>query len=180
MEVRKANKAIKDGSVIEHLLSTCHVGRLGTIGKDGYPVVKPLNFAYHNGKIYFHTALEGEKIEDMKRDDRVCFEIDLPIAYVRAVNQPCEAAYLYRSVIIKGRAVFVENPDERAMAFKGLMNKYQPEGGYGQYVSEKLGLTGIVRIDVEQMSGKEDLGKGAHRDQALKALEQDLARPIIL
>jgi uncharacterized protein len=178
--VRKANKEIKDISVIEHLLRTCLVGRLGAIGKDGYPMVKPLNYAYHNRKVYFHTALEGEKIEDIKRDDRVCFEIDLPIAYVRAVNQPCEAAYLYRSVIIKGRAVFVQDTDERAMAFKSLMDKYQPEGGYGPYVTEKLGLTGIVRIDVEEMSGKEDLGKGVHRDQALKALEQGLALPIIL
>jgi len=158
--VRKANKEIKDVSVVEHLLRTCHVGRIGTIGKDGYPLVKPLNFAYHNRKIYFHTALEGEKIEDIKRDDRVCFEIDLPIAYVRAVNQPCEAAYLYRSVIIKGRAVLVQDTDERAMAFKSLMDKYQPEGGYGPYLKEKLGLTGIVRIDIEEMSGKEDLGKG--------------------
>ena len=158
--MRKANKEIKDVSVVEHLLRTCHVGRIGTIGKDGYPLVKPLNFAYHNRKIYFHTALEGEKIEDIKRDDRVCFEIDLPIAYVRAVNQPCEAAYLYRSVIIKGRAVLVQDTDERAMAFKSLMDKYQPEGGYGPYLKEKLGLTGIVRIDIEEMSGKEDLGKG--------------------
>jgi len=158
--MRKANKEIKDISIIEHLLRTCHVGRLGTIGKDGYPVVKPLNFAYHNGKIYFHTALEGEKIEDIRSDNRVCFEVDLPIAYVGAVNQPCEAAYLYRSVIIKGRAVLVENTDERAMAFESLMDKYQPQGGYGPYVTEKLGLTGIVRIDVEMMSGKEDLGKG--------------------
>jgi nitroimidazol reductase NimA-like FMN-containing flavoprotein (pyridoxamine 5'-phosphate oxidase superfamily) len=178
--VRKANKEIKDILIIEHLLRTCHVGRLGTIGKDGYPFVKPLNFAYHNRKIYFHTALEGEKIEDIRSDNRVCFEIDLPIAYVRAVNQPCEAAYLYRSVIVKGRAILVQDTDERAMAFKSLMDKYQPEGGYGPYLKEKLGLTGIVRIDVEEMSGKEDLGKGAHRDRALEALEKGLALPIIL
>jgi hypothetical protein len=178
--VRKANKEIKDQLVIERLLKTCHVGRLGTNGKDGYPRIKPVNFAYHDGHIYFHTALEGEKIDDIRRDNRVCFETDLPIAFVRAVNQPCEAEYLYRSVIIKGRASLVEDPDERMQAFRSLMEKYQPKGGYGLYVEEKLGRTGIVRIDVEQMVGKEDLGKGEHRQRALDALERGLALPIVL
>ena len=75
--MRKANKEIRDRSIIEGLLNSCPVGRLGTIGKDGYPMIKPLNFAYHDGKIYFHTALAGEKIDDIKRDSRVCFELDL-------------------------------------------------------------------------------------------------------
>jgi nitroimidazol reductase NimA-like FMN-containing flavoprotein (pyridoxamine 5'-phosphate oxidase superfamily) len=178
--MRKANKEIKDVSVIEQLLKTCQVGRLGTNGRDGYPMVKPLNFSYDDRKIYFHTALAGEKIDDIKRDNRVCFEVGLPIAFVRAVNEPCEAEYLYRSVIIKGRASLVEDHGERTLAFKSLMDKYQPEGGYGRYPDEKLAMTGIVRIDIEEMTGKEDLGKGAHRERALEALEQGLALPVVL
>lgn len=143
-------------------------------------MVKPLNFSYHEGKIYFHTALAGEKIDDIKRDNRVCFEVDLPIAFVRAVTQPCEAEYLYRSVIIKGRASLVEDYGERALAFKSLMDKYQPGGGYGQYPDEKLAMTGIVRIDAVEMTGKEDLGKGAHRERVLEAMERGLALPILL
>lgn len=178
--MRKTNKEIMDRSIMEHLLRTCPVGRLGTNGREGYPVVKPVNFAYHDNKLYFHTALAGEKIEDINRDSRVCFEVDLPIAFVRARTQPCEAEYLYRSVIIKGRASLVIDDAERGLAFKSLMDKYQPEGGYGQYVNEKLGITGIVRIAVEEMIGKEDLGKGEHRQRALDALEQGLALPIVL
>lgn len=178
--MRKANKEIKDPSVIMQLLRTCHVGRLGTNGKDGYPMVKPVNFAWHDGKIYFHSALVGEKIEDIKRDDRVCFEADLPIAFVKARNQPCEAEYLYRSVIVKGRASLVQGTEERAVAFKSLMEKYQPEGGYGPYLNEKLRITGIVRIDTEEMAGKENLGKEAHREQVLDALDRGLPLPIVL
>lgn len=178
--MRKANKEIKDVSIIGQLLTTCHVGRLGTIGRDGYPMVKPLNFAYHEEKIYFHTALAGEKIDDIKRDNRVCFEVDLPIAFVRAVNQPCEAEYLYRSVIIKGRASLVEEHAERTLAFKNLMCKYQPQGGYGRYPDEKLARTGIIRIDIVEITGKEDLGKGAHHDRVIEALEQGFALPLVL
>ena len=178
--MRKANKEIRDQAVILRLLRTCHVGRIATNGKDGWPMVKPVNFAYENERIYIHSALDGEKIDDIKRDSRVCFETDLPIAFVRARTQPCEAEYLYRSVIVKGRATLVTDETERAAAFKGLMNKYQPEGGYGAYLPEKLARTGIIRIDIKEMTGKEDLGKEGLRTQALEALERDIPLPIVL
>jgi nitroimidazol reductase NimA-like FMN-containing flavoprotein (pyridoxamine 5'-phosphate oxidase superfamily) len=179
--MRRSNKEIKDSAVIFDLLNTCHVGRLGTTGKDGYPMVKPLNFAYHDGKIYFHTAKEGEKIEDIKRDNRVCFEADLPIAYVKGTEaDPCKAEYLYRSVIIKGRANLVEETDEQIFALKCLMQKYQPDGGYGDFLEEKLKITGVVRIDIEEMVGKEDLGKDELKEAAIKALSDKAKLPIVM
>ncbi len=178
--MRRANKEIHTRDVVIDLLNTCHVGRLGTIGRDGYPMVKPLNFAYQDNRIYFHTAREGEKIEDLKRDNRVCFEVDLPIALVKSKGSPCRAEYLYRSVIIKGRAHIVEQESERLEGLTLLMQKYQPEGGYGDVPPEKLGITGVVRIDIEEMIGKEDLGKEQMREAALKALENKAQLPIVL
>ncbi len=192
--MRRWKKEIKDKAIIIDLLNTCHVGRLGTIGKDGYPMVKPLNFAYNPpsppfskggqggfGKIYFHTAKEGEKIEDIKRDNRVCFEVDLPIAYVKGTAaDPCKAEYLYRSVIIKGKAYIVKDRDEMIFGLKCLMRKYQPEGGYGNFLEEKLQITGIVRIDIEEMVGKEDLGKDKLKEAVLKALKEKVQLPIVL
>ena len=150
--MRKLNKKITDPQVIVHLLETCHTGRLGTVGRDGRPMVKPLNFAYHEGIIYFHCAKEGEKLDDIRGDNRVCFEVDLPVAYVKGtMENPCRAEYLYRSVIARGRAIIVEDRAERLLALDALMSKYQPEGGYGAYPEEKLALTCIVRIDIEEM-----------------------------
>jgi len=156
MRVKK--KEIRDRDVVELLLKNCLVGRLGTIGSEGYPMVKPLNFIYLDGRIYFHSAREGEKIDDIARNDRVCFEVDFPVKLVKAVDNPCSAGYLYRSVIIKGRAHPVGELDERLRVLRGLMEKYQPEGGYGAFPEDKLALTAIVAIDVEKMTGKEDLG----------------------
>jgi len=176
--MRRSEKEIKDKLVIAELLSKAHVGRLGTIGRDGYPVIKPLNFTFNDGSIYIHTAKEGEKIEDIKRDNRVCFEVDLPIAYLKAKRRPCEADYLYRSVIIKGRASIVEDDGEKLKALKGLMAKHQPEGGYGDYPEDKTGKTGIIRIDIEETVGKEDLGSGKVKEAVLKALTEGVTLPI--
>ncbi|MBT0652210.1 pyridoxamine 5'-phosphate oxidase family protein [Geomobilimonas luticola] len=178
--MRKQNKKIIDSAVIINLLDTCPVGRLGTVGADGWPMVKPLNFAYREGRIYFHCALQGEKLDDIRRDPRVCFEVDLPIAYVKgAPDNPCRAEYLYRSVIIRGRAVIVEDRGEQIAALDALMRKYQPEGGYGPYPEEKLALTGIVRIDIEDLSGKEELGKDGMRERALQLMAEEAPLPVV-
>ena len=160
--MRVAKKEIQDRNVVEGILRNCRVGRLGTIGSEGHPMVKPLNFVYMEGRIYFHSAREGEKIEDIARDNRVCFEVDSPVEFVKAVGDPCSADYLYQSVIIKGRSHLVEERGERLAALRGLMEKYQPEGGYGAFPEDKLALTAVVAIDVEEMTGKEDLAKVEH------------------
>ena len=179
--MRKLNKKIIDPAVIIDLLNTCHIGRLGTVGRDGRPMVKPLNFAYHEGRIYFHCAQEGEKLDDIRRDNRVCFEVDLPLAYVKgATENPCRAEYLYRSVIARGRAIIVEDRVERLLALDCLMAKYQPEAGHSPYPEDKLVLTCIVRIDIEEMSGKEDLGKGESREKVLQALTDGATLPIVI
>lgn len=156
--MRLAKKEISDRKTVEGLLAQCAVGRLGTVGADGYPMVKPLNFVYHEGRIYFHSAREGEKIEDIGRDERVCFEVDLPLAFVRGEGSPCKADYRYQSVICTGRARLVEDSQEKLGALKALMEKYQPEGGYGDFPGEKVALTAVIRIDILTMTGKQDLG----------------------
>jgi hypothetical protein len=155
--VRREKKRIQNRATIDELLHSCPVGRLGTNGKDGYPRIKPLNFVFLDGAIYFHSAEEGEKMDDIGRDSRVVFEIDEPIGYVNSDINPCSAKYLYRSVMIKGRAAIVQDEKERLHALKALLEKYQPEGGYGELLPEKLRITAVVRIDIKEVTGKEDI-----------------------
>ena len=156
--MRRERKEIRERAILDEILTVCPVGRLGTIGKDGYPHIKPLNFVYLDNKIYFHSAKEGEKIDDISRDSRVVFEADEPIGYVKSDINPCSAKYLYRSIMIRGRAVIVHDENERLIALRSLMRKYQPEGDYGGFLPEKLAITAVVRIDIEEITGKEDIG----------------------
>jgi len=179
--MRKLHKRITDLAVIFDLLDTCPVGRLGTITSDGWPTIKPLNFARLDWRIYFHCAVDGEKLDDIRRDSRVCFEVDLPIAYVKGQpDTPCRATYLYRSVIARGRAVIVEDRDEKVQALECLMRKFQPGVAFAGYSDDKLDITGIVRIDIDDLSGKEELGKDITREQALRALASGMTLPVVL
>ncbi|WP_318258339.1 pyridoxamine 5'-phosphate oxidase family protein [Geobacter anodireducens] len=107
--------------------------------------------------------------------------MDLPIAYVQGTTEtPCRAEYLYRSVIMRGRARLVEEPAEKVLALDALMRKYQPGGTWGSYPEEKLAITVIVRIDVEEVVGKEELGKGELRERALAMLASGAPLPAVL
>lgn len=165
---------------MKDVLSRCHVGRLGTVGADGRARIKPVNFVAIENRIYFHTALEGEKIDDIKRDRQVCFEVDLPIAYVRAGHKACSAGYLYRSVMIHGSALIVEDRREKLMALDGLMQKHEGVDKQYEYGEAALEETGIVRIDVERMTGKESLGLGKVREAALEALDSGVLLPLVI
>lgn len=168
--MRRAEKQIVDPELVAEVLGACHVGRLGTVGRDGYPRVKPLNYVYEEGRIYFHTAREGEKIEDLARDERVCFEVDLPLAYVRPSSEACQANYLFRSVIALGRARLVQEEAEKLEALTLLMKKYGGPSQPASFSEKGLKAVGVVRIDLEQVVGKEHLGEGSLREAALDAL----------
>jgi len=107
-----------------------------------------------------------------------------PAAMSRHVSRLAAAGLVRRLEGSGGdrRRVGLELTDEaeRAAAFKGLMDKYQHEGGYGAYLPEKLVRTGIIRIDIKEMIGKEGLGKEELRARALEALEKGFPLPIIL
>ncbi|HEU0264227.1 MAG TPA: pyridoxamine 5'-phosphate oxidase family protein, partial [Geobacterales bacterium] len=95
--MRKKNKEITDQEVIEGLLQRVAVGYLATVGSDGWPVVKPLNFCYNSGRIYFHSAQQGEKLDHIRANNRVSLAVALPIAYVRGSQEnPCAAEFLYQ------------------------------------------------------------------------------------
>ena len=73
---------------IERILNSTTIGRLAPSGADGYPYITPVNFVYHDGNIYFHSASKGEKLDNLARDPKVCFEVDIPLAYLDKTDLP--------------------------------------------------------------------------------------------
>lgn len=156
--MRRSEREIKDRETIQAILGQSQVGRMATINRKGYPVIKPLNYVYQDGKIYFHSSQKGEKMADIRRGSPVCFEVDQPVAYVSARGPACSASYYYRSVVIKGKAAPVNSRKKKKKVLEDLMEKYQPEGGYAGIGDEILAKTAVIEISIEEMTGKENLG----------------------
>jgi hypothetical protein len=155
--MRRPERELKSEETIKALLERLHVGRMATINSEGFPVIKPVNYLYRDGKVYIHSSQKGEKIEDIRRGSPVCFEVDDPIAYLAAAGPACGAGYFYRSIIIKGRAALVEDRHQKVEVLEKLMEKYQPEGGYGAISEEILEKTAVIEISADEITGKEKL-----------------------
>jgi len=156
--MRHPEREIKEKETITGLLEKSVVGRIATVNRKGFPVIKPVNFVYWNGRIYVHSSLKGEKVQDIRRGNPVCFELDEPIAYVTAGERACSGNYYFRSLIIKGKATLLRQGSRKLEILGRLMEKYQPEGGYGKIPEEILRRTAIIEIVAEEMTAKERLG----------------------
>jgi len=156
--MRRPEREIKDPVTVKALLDQTPVGRIATINRKGYPVIKPLNYIYQDGKIYFHSSKKGEKINDIRRGSPVCFEVDQSITYVSTSGPACKASYYYRSILIKGRAEFVRSGKKKLEILERLMEKYQPEGGYSGVAEEILRKTAVIEVSIDEITGKENLG----------------------
>ncbi|HBR01393.1 MAG TPA: 5-nitroimidazole antibiotic resistance protein [Ruminiclostridium sp.] len=135
----------------EEILRVCTSGVLGVIGDDDYPYTIPLSYAFKDGKIFFHCAKEGHKLDAIKRNDKVTFCV---IEKDQVVQE--EFTTRYRSVSIFGRARVLMNDSERRYALECLVEKYSPdyikEGK--QEIESQLDHVCLVEIQVEHMTGK--------------------------
>jgi uncharacterized protein len=154
------------------------VGRVASIDEQGYPQIIPMNFVYvkndmtdtlssnkNIGAVYMHSHPFGEKIENIKRNSKVGFEVDsyvcfLPSYYFHPTDAS-QADTLYVSVVIKGNASIVQNKDEKANALNSLMKKYQKEGGYESLSSNMLSVREVTVLKVvpDQIRGKYKIGQ---------------------
>jgi nitroimidazol reductase NimA-like FMN-containing flavoprotein (pyridoxamine 5'-phosphate oxidase superfamily) len=157
--MRHPKREIHRMSTIATLLERSQVGRIATVNRNGFPVIKPVNYLYRDGKVYVHSSFKGEKIRDLRRGSPVCFEVDQPIVYLTASKETaCKASTCYRSVIIQGRAVLVKHPALKKGILEALMEKYQPEGGYGGISNRILEKTAVIEVSVGKVTGKEYFG----------------------
>ncbi|MEO9276407.1 MAG: pyridoxamine 5'-phosphate oxidase family protein [Nitrososphaera sp.] len=176
---------IKSKDRIIEFLNQQETGRVCSIDKDGYPQIIPMNFVYTNDAIYMHSHPRGEKLENIKKNPKVGFEVDQSLeflpSYFTSPTDASQADTLYISVVIKGNASIVSDRNEKTMALNALMQKYQPEGGY-EPISPEMGVVdevAIIRVKPTTMKGKYKIGQ--HLDQrtrlnlAKKILERNSA-----
>ena len=175
---------IKSYEKIKEFLHEEHVGRLSTIDKIGFPQIIPMNFVFLNDAVYMHSHVKGEKLDNIKRNNKVGFEVDKELEFLPSYfSDPHDASLadtLYISVVIKGRSEVVSDKNEKTFALNGLMKKYQPEGGYDPIEPNMRVLDGVavIKIVPELIHGKYKIGQHMHvrdrLDLAEKILERNL------
>lgn len=159
---------IRSYDKVKEFLSEEHVGRISTIDQNGFPQIIPMNFVFLNNAVYMHSHVKGEKLDNIKRNDKVGFEADRELEFLPSYfEDPKNASLadtLYISIVIKGRASVVNDKEEKTLALNGLMEKYQPEGMYEPIQSGMRVLDGVavIKIIPEVLHGKYKIGQHMH------------------
>lgn len=146
---------IENREEMEQILKRAEVGRLGLITDEG-PYVVPLNFVYDDGCLYFHTGLEGRKLEAIEKNPGVCFEVDEQLEIV--INeQGCLSTAYYRSVIAWGTAHLLDDTAEKMKALELLLAKYAGDHPYETPPDYALAIVTVCEIPIDKMTGKANL-----------------------
>ena len=136
---------------IESIILNAKVCRLGLV--DGNrPYVVPMSFGYHENALYFHTGKKGRKMEILKRNNRVCFEMDMDLEIVPAEN-PCKWNMRYRSVVGYGRAVILVDPAEKIKALDVIVKHYG--GPLMAYDEKRVKGLAIIKVAIDSIKGKQ-------------------------
>ena len=167
------------GKIIE-FLSSQQTGRIASIDESGFPQIIPMNFVFINDTVYMHSHIRGEKLDNIRRNQKVGFEVDKSLEFLPSYfSDPTDASLadtLYISVVIKGNASIISDREEKTIALNGLMKKYQPEGGYESIKPNMDVLKGVevIKIVPESLRGKYKIGQNMDMKSRI-----DLARQIL-
>lgn len=148
-EIRNRKRAIPEGEAKE-ILRKCDYGVLSTVSEDGAPYGVPMSYVYNGGVIYFHCAMEGHKLNNIKNDNRVSFCV---VGNTEILAE--DFSTKYESTIVFGKAYELSG-DEKTEALLELVKKYSPqfvEEGI-KYIQRSGAKTGVYKIVIESMTGK--------------------------
>ncbi|MDW7641966.1 MAG: pyridoxamine 5'-phosphate oxidase family protein [Nitrosarchaeum sp.] len=164
---------IQSRQKIQEFLNQEHVGRISSIDEAGYPQIIPMNFVFLDDSIYLHSHTRGEKIDNVKRNNKVGFEVDRELEFLPSYfEDPKDASLadtLYISIVIKGKATIVIDNEEKTLALNGLMQKYQSEGGYDPIESTMrvLEAVAVIKIIPETLDGKYKIGQNMNMEKRM-------------
>ncbi len=136
----------------ECILNRCTSGVLALAGDSGYPYAVPLSYVYADGAIIFHSAVEGHKVDAIKRDNRCSFCV-----IEQDEIKPAEFTTYFRSVIAFGRIRILETVDEKVQALRLLGRRYSPgdEPGLQHEIDKSLDHVLLLRLNIDHLSGKQ-------------------------
>jgi hypothetical protein len=140
---------------INALLLEMPVGHLG-LAYESQPYIVPLNYLYSDGAIYFHCALKGRKIDYIKANSRVCFQVGRYGGLITS-DSACSHNYQFSSVIVEGTIEEVTDVGAKETALRGIVAKYgDPAIAEKPIPAKKIEGVSVYRIKVETIAGKTD------------------------
>lgn len=161
--MRRQDSQIGDDERIWEILRSAVVCRVAFCD-EGWPYIVPMNFGCLDGKLYFHCASEGMKLDLLRANPNVCFEVEVNVEIAPSADV-CNWSVRYQSVIGLGHISIVEELDEKRAGLKALVaqsSRLAQSRGLAQHSNADIEIpqqlsaaTVVLRVDVTSLTGKE-------------------------
>lgn len=147
---RKRQELAQEESIT--ILQKATSGTLALLGDNGYPYAVPISYVYHEGKLYFHSAVEGHKVDAIRQCDKATFCV-----IEQDEVHPEKYTTFFRSVIAFGKIHIIEDEAEKLQMARMLGNRYNPNQDEALQKELENGLARMlmIRFDIEHLTGKE-------------------------
>jgi nitroimidazol reductase NimA-like FMN-containing flavoprotein (pyridoxamine 5'-phosphate oxidase superfamily) len=149
--MRRKDKEITDQAEIGQILSGGVLCRVA-FSQNNIPHILPMNYGYNEGRLYFHSACTGKKIELIRDNPRVSFEVSDSIE-VLAGEKACGFTTRYRSVIGSGIMRIIDDPEMKRLGLGVIMKQHTGKGSW-EFDEGELSRVCVLELHIESVSGK--------------------------
>ncbi len=152
--MKRKDREVSDAGSIRSIIKKADVCRVA-MSNDDIPYIVTLNFGYSEDfpkRLWFHCASEGKKLDMIRKNNLVCFEVDTDHRLYTG-EKACDFGMKYRSVVGWGKMEIITDEDEKIEGLNHIMAHYSRRTEFS-YRKETLGKTIVLRLDIEEMSGK--------------------------
>jgi uncharacterized protein len=155
MKMRRADREVRERGDLVDVLEKADACRIA-FAAGGEPYIVTLNYGFEwKGEfpiLYFHCAREGGKLEAMRANPRVCFELDADHELAKG-DSPCSWGMRFASIVGYGILAEVESEAERVAGLDSVMRHYGWAGA-ADYAEGALRATTVLRLSVSELCGK--------------------------
>ncbi|MBH1941772.1 pyridoxamine 5'-phosphate oxidase family protein [Mobilitalea sibirica] len=152
--MRRKDREVTDINDILDILQKCDVCRIAFFDNE-YPYILPLNFGYvyENDviKLYFHGAKEGKKLQLIKNNPKVAFEMDCSHKLITG-KKACDYTMEYESICGTG-VIEILDEDQTEYALTQIMKQYSDQYSF-EFDERYLKAVSVLQLTVKQINGK--------------------------
>ena len=152
--MRRKEREITEIDEIEEIIVRCDVCRIA-LTDENTPYIVTMNFGYSGGvqkKLFFHSAGEGRKIDIIRKNNHVCFEMDTDHDLLSG-REACDFSMKYSSVVGWGDIFIISDDKERREGLDSIMKHYSNRKEF-KYKQDVFNRTTILKLEIKTMTGK--------------------------
>lgn len=150
--MRKINQEIKDKGIIQEIFLNAKICRIGMLD-NGFPYVLPFNYGFKDDKIYIHCALKGKKIDLLRENSRVFFEIEQTAEIVKH-SKACKWASTYRSVVGYGNIEIINDFVQKKHGLEIIM-AHNGAPHLVDFEPKQIDSVLILKLNIDSLTAKQ-------------------------